>query len=238
MTDHDVPNLDLREGLIDGLLAARAAEREILAALDPAVRDAPAADGGWSPKDIQAHLSAWRRHQADRLAARREGRDEPQVPAAETDEANAIYHAERADWTWDEVLTDADDASDALIAEIRAANAETMAEDRVVGSTMGNGPEHDLAHLPSLASRAGLEDRVTELAAAVEASVARGGWPPRSAAFARYNLACFHALGGRLDEARSLLRQALPGQEELQGFAPADDDLIALRAEIPDLIAG
>jgi hypothetical protein len=68
--------------------------------------------------------------------------------------------------------------------------------------------------------------------------VARGGWPPRSAAFAHYNLACYHALGGRLVEARALLRLALPDQEELQGFAPADDDLIALRDEIPDLIAG
>jgi hypothetical protein len=238
MTDHDAPTLDLREGLIDGLLAARAAERGILAVLDPDVRDTPAADGGWSPKDIQAHLSAWRRHQADRFAARREGRDEPQVPAAETDEANAIYHAERADWTWDEVLADADAASDALIAEIRAASDETIADDRIVGTTMGNGPEHDLAHLPALAARAGLEGRVTDLAATVEASVARGGWPQRSAAFARYNLACYHALGGRLDEARALLRQALPHQEELQGFAPADDDLIALRDEIPGLISG
>ncbi len=238
MTHDGSPTLDLRDGLIEGLLAARAAEREILAALEPAVRDAPAADGGWSPKDIQAHLSAWRRHQADRLAARREGRDEPQVPAAETDEANAIYHAERAGWTWDDVLADADAASNTLIAEIRAASDETIADDRIVGTTMGNGPEHDLAHLPALAARAGLGDRVTELAATVEASVARGGWPPRSAAFARYNLACYHALAGRLDEARALLRQALPGQEELQGFAPADDDLIALRGEIPDLISG
>ncbi len=139
-------------------------------------------------------------------------------PPTETDEANAIYHAERADWTWDEVLADADAASDALIAEIRGASDETIADDRIVGTTMGNGPEHDLAHLPALAARAGLEDRVTDLAAAVEASVARGGWPPRSAAFARYNLACYHALGGRLDEARALLRQALPGQEELQGY--------------------
>jgi hypothetical protein len=238
MTDHAAPTLDLRAGLIDGLLAARAAEREILAALDPAVRDAPDADGGWSPKDIQSHLSAWRRHQADRLAARREGREEPAGPAAETDEANAIYHAERAGWSWDQVVADANAASDALIAEIRAASDETIGDDRIVGTTMGNGPEHDLAHLPALAARAHLEDRVTAIAAAVAASVARGGWPPRSAAFARYNLACYHALAGRSDEARALLRQALPGQEELQGFAPEDDDLIALRDEIPDLIAG
>ena len=59
-----------------------------------------------------------------------------------------------------------------------------------------------------------------------------------AAAYARYNLACFHALGGRLDTARELLRQALPADEELRGFAPTDDDLVALRDEIPSLAEG
>ena len=76
------------------------------------------------------------------------------------------------------------------------------------------------------------------MATEVEAIVSRGGWPPRAAAYARYNLACFHALAGRLDEARSLLRQALPEQETLREFAPQDSDLAALRDEIPALSGG
>ncbi len=238
MTEHDISAPDLRAGLIDALRAARAVEREILAALAPIDRDAPAADGGWSPKDIQAHLSAWRRHQATRFAKLRAGEAETEVPATETDATNAVLHAERADWTWEQVLADADEASDALIAEIEAADDATITDDRIVGTTLGNGPEHDFVHLPALATRVGLEDRVAGLATAVEASVDRGGWPPRSAAFARYNLACYHALAGRLDEARGQLRLALPAQEELRGFAPADDDLIALRDEIPALSKG
>ena len=39
----------------------------------------------------------------------------------------------------------------------------------------------------------------------------------------------------RLDEARALLRQALPADEELRDFAPTDDDLIALRPELEAL---
>ena len=72
-----------------------------------------------------------------------------------------------------------------------------------------------------------------ELADTIEAILDRGGWPSRAAAYARYNLACFHALSGRLDVARALLRQALPEQEELRDVRAEDDDLVALRDEIP-----
>lgn len=232
---HDGPT-NLRDGLIEGLRASRATEREILTALDPAVRDAPAADGGWSARDVQAHLSAWRQRQIDRLAAMREGREEPALASTETDEINAIFHAERAGWSWDRVVTDADATAEGLAAEVDAATSETLAADRVTGSIMGNGPEHTLAHLAPIAARAGLEARVIDLTATLEAILDRGDWPSRPAAYARYNLACFHALAGRLDEARALLRRALPEQEELRAFAPEDDDLISLRDEIPSLI--
>ena len=70
----------LRASLIDGLRACRDTEREVFAALDPVARDAPGADGGWSAKDNLAHLSAWRRRQAAKMAAIREGRPEPELP--------------------------------------------------------------------------------------------------------------------------------------------------------------
>ena len=239
MTEPVAPNSGFRVGLIDALNASRAAERAVLAALDPAERDAPAPDGGWSAKDIQAHLAAWKRHQVERMAAIREGRDEPPAEA-ETDEVNARMHAEHADWPWDRVLVDAEAASAALVAEVEGASDATLGLDRISGTILGNGPEHALAHLPGIAARAGAaaESRVLELADTIVAIVDRGDWPSRAGAYARYNLACYHALAGNLDVARSLLRQALPEQESLRTFAPEDDDLIALRDEIPTLAAG
>jgi hypothetical protein len=228
----------LRAGLIEALRNTRAVERDVLAGIDPARRDTPPADGGWSAKDTLAHLSAWRRHQAGRLAARREGRDEPPLPAVETDDVNAIFHAERADWAWDRVASDAESSADALMAEVAAASDETLADPKMVGLIMSDGPEHDLGHLGQLAATDALRARVVELADTTVAIIDRGDWPARAAAYARYNLACFHALGSRLDVARSLLRRALPGQEELRAQAPRDDDLIALRDEIPALAAG
>lgn len=235
MTEPDDRLAEMRAGLIESLRACRATERAVFAAFDPIDRDAPAADGGWSPKDIQAHLSAWKRRQVRRLAALREGREEPGLASTETDEINAVFHAERADWRWDQVVADADMETDDLIIEVGAATAATLESDRVALSILGNGADHAMMHLPAIAAQVGLDGRVVELADAVAAIVDRGGWPSQPAAFARYNLACFHALGGRLDAARALLRQALPEQEELRTWAPQDDDLIPLRAELASL---
>lgn len=236
MTQLDDAASDLRADLIENLVACRATERNVFAALDPQDRDAAPTDGGWSAKDELAHLSAWRQRQTDVMAARREGRAKPAFPAVDIDQTNALFHADRADWSWEQVVADADATADALIAEIAAADDATLADLEVIGSIMGDGPEHDLAHLARIAEIVGLGQRVVVLAGRAEAMIDRGGWPTRSAAFGRYNLACFHALGGRLDVARSLLRQALPVEEDLRILAPKDDDLIALRDEIPSLI--
>jgi len=233
-TDADIDGL--RAGLIAGIRAARQAERDVFAALEPDVRDAPGADGGWSPKDVQAHLNAWKGRTVDRLRALRIGANEP--IEVETDEANAKFHAERVAWTWPEVVADADASADELVMEIEAAPDETLALPRISGTIMGNGSEHTLTHLTPIAAAAGLDSRTLELADEITAIIDRGGWPARAAAYARYNLACFHALSGNLDVARSLLRQALAEQEELREFAPKDDDLIALRDELPTLAGG
>jgi hypothetical protein len=236
MTDANIRVSDLRAGLIEELRLTRDVEREVFAALDPAIRDTPK-DGDWSPKDTLAHLSAWRQRETDKLAALREGRDEPALPATEIDDVNAIFHDQRAAWTWERVATDAESTADGLQVEVGAATDDVLADPKVVGGILGDGTEHDLGHLAALAATDALRARVLALAEAASSMVDRGGWPSRAAAYARYNLACFHALGGRLDLARSLLREALPAQEELRTFAPNDDDLIALRDEIPELAA-
>jgi DinB family protein len=236
MTDTQAPT-DFRGALVDTLRAARATERNVFGAFEAADRDTPPADGEWSPKDIQAHLGAWRRHMTERLAAIREDRPEAE-DGGETDATNAVIHDERADWPWDRVSADAESSADDLIAEVEAAEDSTLAVDRTVGSIMGNGAEHTIIHVGSVADRVGLGSAVAELSGQIETIVDRGGWPQRSAAFARYNLACFHALAGRLDEARALLRMALPIEQDLRDFAAEDSDLVALRDELQELAKG
>lgn len=235
MRDLDATADGFRAALIDSLRATRDTERTVLAAMAPAAREAEAPDGGWSAKDIQAHLSAWRQRQTDRMVALREQREASELAGTETDAINAELHAERADWSWDRIVGDADATTSALIAEVERADDATLADDRVGGAIMGNGAEHTIVHLGSVAEAIGSTGRIVDLATAVEVLVDRGGWPSRPAAFARYNLACYHALAGRLDQARALLRLALPEQDELRTLAPTDDDLMELRAELPAL---
>ena len=237
MTDTETAATDIRRALVDTLRVARDTERTVFDAFAAVDRDLPPAAGEWSPKDIQAHLAAWRGHMVERLVAIREGRSEPEG-GGETDATNAVIHAERAGWSWDRVRADAEASAETLAAEVKAADDATLANDRTVGSIMGNGAEHTIIHAGSVADRVGLGSAVAELSAQVETIVDRGGWPPRSAAFARYNLACFHALAGRLDEARALLRVALPAEQDLRDFATSDTDLAALRDELPALSEG
>jgi DinB superfamily len=244
MTKPDAHPADLRTGLIDSLRAARETEAAIFDALDPAERERPGADGGWSAKDILAHLSAWRQRETDVLAAHRRGDAAPHLPGDGIDgidgidEINANFHALRADWSWDRVAADAEATATAFIAEVTAASDDTLADPKVVGYIMGDGLEHDLGHLGAIATAVGRESDVLALADTTLAILDRGGWPDRPGAVVRYNLACFHALAGNLDVARSLLRQVLPEQEDLRTLASTDDDLIALRDEIPTLGAG
>jgi len=227
---------ELRTELIDNLRACREAERAIFGALDPVTRDAPGADGGWSPKDNLAHLAAWRNRQAPKMAALRTGLPEPALPGDDLDATNAVFHAERSGWTWEQVDADADASLEALVGAVTAASDDELVEQKILGSIMGDGPEHDLGHLGAIADKVGMSARVRDLADRTQAMLDHGVWPDRAAAYARYNLACFRALAGDLDDARALLRLALPGQEELRSLAPNDDDLIAKTDAIRQLV--
>jgi hypothetical protein len=52
-----------------------------------------------------------------------------------------------------------------------------------------------------------------------------------------YNVACAHAVAGRLDRARPLLRTAFRVRPDLAEFARNDPDLVQLREELGVLSA-
>ena len=229
----------LQTDLLALLSATRATERDVFAGLDPALRDALGPDGGWSPKDVLAHLSAWRAIEARRLEAmRRAEADDPSDPArdAETDAANATLHAERADWTWEAVSRDADSSVESLVSAIGASTSDALCECETTVASIGvNGANHALGHLGEVAILAAAQDRFDAFLAEVEAILGRGHLLPRDSGLLLYNIACDRALSGELAEARRLLRVAFRRRPDLMEWATTDPDLAALREELASL---
>ena len=228
----------VRGDLVTMLTATRAAERELFARFDPATRDSPPAPGEWSPKDIQAHLSGWKARQVKRYEAARNGQGPDTPDGREIDEVNAEMHEARAAWPWDDVLAEADQVSDQLVAQVQAADPPVLlGPDSLLGSTFGNGASHALEHLPQLARRVGDESAVDALAAELARLASSGSIPERDAATLVYNLACFQALAGRLDAARDLLPGAFRLRPDLLEWGLEDSDLAALHDELAALAA-
>lgn len=233
-----MPDTSLAESLVRSLDAMRRAERDVFGALDPEVRDAPLRAGDWSPKDHQAHLTAWKARQADRFAATRTGADFPDIGEEETDAVNARLHATRADWAWEAIVEEADAVSRRLNEEIRATDPDViLANDRLMGGTFGNGAYHAQEHFGWLLdARIGVDmARVMAFIDEVEQAVRASELPDRDRGAGIYNTACFHARRGQTDRAMSLLSEAFRIRPDLVEWARQDSDLAELRDEIDGL---
>lgn len=224
--------------LLEQLHVMRAAERDIFGSLDPEVRDRPMRPNDWSPKDHQAHLTAWKGIQAGRIRASTRGEDPPFV-GTETDEINARLQATRADWSWPDVDAEADEVSKQLDDEIRAAGSARLIESGgLIGGIFGNGAAHATTHFGWLVdAQIGVDQaRVSAFVDEQERLLNVEAVPDFDRGVGLYNLACAHALGGRLDRARTLLRIAFPLRPDLAEFAKQDPDLVELREELATLI--
>jgi DinB superfamily len=227
----------LQVDLVAMLQATRSAERDLFARLPAAIRDTAGADGGWSPKDVLAHLAAWRSIEARRLEATAGGESDmagDPAPTDPIDESNAALHDRYARRSWDAVSDEADASVEALIGAIERSSTDVLCEcdDGSVAGIGANGANHAMGHLTDIAEQAGGLDRFDAFAAEIETILARGHVPPRDSAVILYNIACHRSLAGQLDEARRLLRVAFARRHDLLESARQDPDLAALGDEL------
>ena len=76
------------------------------------------------------------------------------------------------------------------------------------------------------------EQRVAAFVDEHERHLASPGLADSDRGVGLYNLACAHAVAGRLDRARPLLRAAFKLRPDLAEFAKEDPDLVELREEL------
>jgi hypothetical protein len=229
----------LPEVLAATIEACRRAERDLLGAMDPVVRQRPIREGDWTPQDHQAHLTAWKGRQAERFAAAREGREIPRaITGDETDASNAELQAQRAGWAWEDLVREADETAERLADGIRATDADLIESDeRLLGGTFGNGLLHTLMHMRWLREAGTGIDQVRLRAFADEAeTLSRAeSFTLQTRSESLYDLACFHVLDGRTEVAKPLLVEAFRGRPDLVDYASTDPDLDALASELPKL---
>jgi hypothetical protein len=227
----------LTEALARTIEAARDAERDLFGGLDDATRLREIRAGDWNPKDFQAHLTAWKSRQADRYAAIREGTELAPMDQEE-DVINAELRATRIDWEWSAIVAEADQVAERLAGEIRQADPEEIrSSERLLSGTFGNGVLHTLTHVRWLVEAGVPLDRGRVATFEDEAFrvISDGAIPDKGRAVGLYDLACYRALGGATDLARTLLRDAFRLDPELVEFSRTDDDLVSLRDEIDGL---
>ncbi|HEX5578303.1 MAG TPA: hypothetical protein VFY43_01405, partial [Candidatus Limnocylindria bacterium] len=140
---------------------------------------------------------------------------------------------------WEEVVADADASVQALTDAIALSEHDVLCE--CEGTVVGigsSGTNHSLGHLMDVVALIGDERagaRYGSFAREVEGVLARRHLRPRDTGVTLYNIACYHATSGNLEEARRLLRLAFARRPELVEYATEDPDLEQLRGEITTL---
>src|SRR5206468_7308645 len=108
----------------------------------------------------------------------------------------------------------------------------------LIGGIFGNGSAHAMTHFGWLLD-AGIgvdPGRVASFVDIQERLLDLGALPDADRGVGLYNLACAHALAGRLDRARALLPDAFRLRPDLAEFAREDPDLKELRDELSTLM--
>ncbi len=235
--DVDTTQTRLQADLIAMLNAMRGAEQDLFAQVPAETREAAGTIGEWSPKDLLAHLGAWRAIEARRLEARAKGEAFPsEDPSLDEpiDESNAALQAQHRDLSWDAVVAVADGSVDALIAAVERSSNEILCEcdDGSVAGMGVNGVNHAVGHLPEIADLVDGGERFNAFASEVEMILRAGHVQPRDSGTILYNIACAQALSGELEDARRLLAAAFSRRHDLADIAKDDPDLAALGGEL------
>jgi tetratricopeptide (TPR) repeat protein len=208
--------------------------------------DEPADPSGrWHAKDQLAHLGWWRALSAQVVEAARTGGEPPLRPATDTDEVqNAAIYAETKDLPAADVKRAAEDSWSALAAALEASSEADLAKPH---------PHHPEAQVwevvPGLGGHLGVHlmfwfmdngdperaEAAARWAYQFECNLLPEG---EKRAEADYNLACFYARVGRVDEALPLLRDSFRFRPALVAWARKDPDLTGIRdhAEVARLL--
>ncbi|MEO7002840.1 MAG: rhodanese-like domain-containing protein [Ktedonobacterales bacterium] len=231
----------MRSAVLALLQSVRQEEQNWLAGLSDADRSAVGTAASWSPKDMLAHMAAWRLRHAEKLAQAMRGETPPQWTDMNlVNQINAGQYAADSSRSWPEAETLAEQAYLTLLTQVESMSDAELSEPQrypwqrnepLWGETLGNGVWHPVTHLTEfyrdhgdIARAAAIHTRLIERMRAV-------GLPDSDLGNSNYNLACLYALAEQSAPAIAALGEALRLNPDLTKWSRNDSDLASLHAE-------
>ena len=226
----------LKERLTRLISAAREEERAWRDTLPLEKRNEHGAADAWAPKDILAHLTAWKAHTLQRIQCALDGSDSP--PIEDTDAANADIHALYTERFWEDIESEADALESEILRRLQLLDEAALIDKERFAWTRGrplwqliSGDfSHALLHLSEQYHKIGDRKSGSRLVLRMSKDVADLSDEPVWQGTVNYNLACYYALDGQPEKAVQTLKKALELNPGLLDWSQQDTDLDSLRA--------
>jgi tetratricopeptide (TPR) repeat protein len=194
----------------------------------------------WSPKDILAHMTAWKEQIVLNYQASKSGETEP--VQADYQAMNAEFFEKHSSHSWDEVLSYHENTHRALLAELE--NITEADLERTEGIPMQAGRPfwrmvvgiaytHPMGHLRDPVLARGDFERAVEMQEEICQLLSELDDDQSWMGAQQYNLACTYSLVGQKEKAIRILDKALKMTPELVDWSKEDPDFEPIR-EHPD----
>jgi len=210
----------------------RQLERETVAALSPAQRDAVGTLERWATKDKVIHINAWKAVAVENYAASRAG-ETPDLRDDFLAFNNTMFETYRHQ-SWADVATYADNSTNALIAAVESYSEEELGQaglyDWLGGRTLaeqavGTCIWHGLMHMTEAYIERGDGTAALDMLNCVFPLTLEVLQGDRALGTAKYNQACIYAQMGMVEGAVALLSDAFVLRPDLKEFSGQDSDL-------------
>lgn len=228
----------MKKKLTELLEKGSQAEKNFIAGLTEAERDADSTIEKWTAKDIIAHNSHWRKHHAENLLAALAGKTP--APTDDIDHANADIYYQYREEPWEVIETLAGSSCERMKEALTGLGDEGLQrvgffpwhEGRPLWRfVVGNVYTHPILHLSDWHIKKGDAVRAAEMYREMTGLLSDLDDSPDWQGTIRYNLACSFSLLGQREKAISELREALKMNPALTEWSKQDPDFESIRSE-------
>ncbi len=228
----------MKKKLTELLEKGSQAEKNFIAGLAEAERDADSTIEKWTAKDIIAHNSHWRKHHAENLLAALAGKTP--APTDDIDHANADIYYQYREEPWEVIETLAGSSCERMKEALTGLGDEGLQrvgffpwhEGRPLWRfVVGNVYTHPILHLSDWHIKKGDAVRAAEMYREMTGLLSDLDDSPDWQGTIRYNLACSFSLLGQREKAISELREALKMNPALTEWSKQDPDFESIRSE-------